>query len=477
MSSLLGRSLAAVAAVTIGATALATPSHAAPAPAPAPAEGVVHGVGAAGAVPGRYIVVLKPGAARVTSLGAGRVERTLSGGVDGYVAAMDAATARRVAADPAVAVVEQDRRVSVSATQRKPPWGLDRVDEAKLPLSKTYTPGSDARRVTAYVVDTGIRITHTQFGGRARYGWDFVGVDPYAADCNGHGTHVAGTIGGSTYGVAKRVNLVAVRVLDCYGSGWLSDVIDGVNWVAANAVKPAVANLSLGGGPSAALDSAVNAAVGSGVTMVLAAGNDNINACRVSPARVAAGITVGATDIRDRRAVFSNYGSCVDIFAPGVKIRSSVATSNTAVADFDGTSMAAPHVAGAAAMILAAAPWFTPAQVRSFMVSRATTGVVKARGAGSPNRLVRTIAPPAAPRIRTAALPTGSTGVEYRAQLALVAGRTGQWTAAALPAGLTLSPGGVLSGVPTAPGTHRVTLRFTDYVPQTVSRTYTLTIL
>ncbi|HEX8628986.1 MAG TPA: S8 family peptidase, partial [Catenuloplanes sp.] len=296
--------------------------------------------------------------------------------------------------------------------------------------------------------------------------------------CHGHGTHVAGTLGGSGYGVAKGVRLVAVRVMDCRGSGYLSDLIAAVEWVTRHAIRPAVANLSLGGTYSGALEHAVRASIASGVTYVVAAGNEDENACTGSPSGVPAAITVGATDSRDRRADFSNYGGCVDLFAPGVGIISAAAGSNTATRYLSGTSMAAPHVAGAAAMVLAAYPGYRPAQVRNLLVSTATTGRVHDARPGSPNRLLFTPRPPAAARIGTATLPVAVAGRAYRTQLRLLGSRRGQWSLGGgrLPAGLRLSPGGVLSGTPTTATRATVTVRFTDYVPRAVTRRYTLTV-
>jgi subtilisin family serine protease len=241
--------------------------------------------------------------------------------------------------------------------------------------------------VTAYIIDTGIRFAHTDFGGRATSGYDAVDGGS-ADDCNGHGTHVAGTVGGTRYGVAKAVRLVGVRVLNCSGSGTNAGVIAGVNWVTQNARKPAVANMSLGGGASTALDNAVAASISSGVTYALAAGNSNANACSASPARVASAITVGATTSTDARASYSNYGTCLDIFAPGSSITSAWSTSNTTTRSISGTSMASPHVAGAAALVLSANPSATPAQVRDSLVASSTPGVVTSAGTGSPNRLL-----------------------------------------------------------------------------------------
>jgi subtilisin family serine protease len=435
------------------------------------AEGSVLGADRAGAIPGRYIVTLnRPGA---SALGVGDVvARTAAG----YTASMTATEARRLAADPAVRFVEQDRIVRMSGTQTGPAWGLDRIDQRATAGSGTYTPSADGDGVHAYVIDTGIRITHTEFGGRASYGPDFVDGDASAADCNGHGTHVAGTIGGAHYGVAKKVRLVAVRVLDCWGEGTLSGVIAGVDWVTRHAVRPAVANLSLGGDHSASLDAAVQASINSGVTYAVAAGNENVDAAGSSPAGLSAAITVGATDGRDRRASFSNYGGVLDLFAPGVAIKSSVATSDTATAYYSGTSMASPHVAGAAALILDAYPADTPAQVRNLLVAAATTGKVTDRRA-SADRLLFVPAPPKAPVIATTGL-TATVGQAASARLALTASRRGAWSLAtgSLPAGLELSAAGVVSGTPTTAGTWTAGLRFTDYVPNGVTRTVTIKI-
>ncbi|HEU4346748.1 MAG TPA: S8 family peptidase [Actinoplanes sp.] len=420
--------------------------------APAQAEGPVVGADAPGAVPGRYIVTTEDG--RTTTV------------------RLSARDARRRAADPKVRMVEQDRRIRIAATQRDPVWNLDRIDQRAGTPSRTYTPMDDGSAAHAYVIDTGIKISHRQFGGRASYGYDFAGDDRFADDCAGHGTHVAGILGGSTYGVAKRVKLVAVRVLDCAGEGFVSDAIDGVEWVTENAVKPAVANMSLGAAYSPSLEFAVRNSIASGVTYVVAAGNENADAGSVSPAGVSAAITVAASDAEDRRAWFSNWGSTVDLFAPGVGIRSAYKGSATATAVLSGTSMASPHVAGAAALVLDAYPSYTPAQVRAYLVGRATTGRIAGRK-GAPNRLLYVPAPPPAPRIATSVLPAGQVGVPYRAQLTLVTGRRGAWSVAAgtLPDGLTLSRAGLVSGTPTTPTpTRRITVKFTDYVPQSVTR-------
>jgi subtilisin family serine protease len=446
------------------AAAVAVTGTALPAQA---AEGRVVGAGAPGAIKGRYIVTLRKTSARMSAQAVGG---------DSYTASMSARQARRLAARSDVALVEQDRILHIEATQTNPGWDLDRIDQRAAKGSKSYTPTDDGSAVTAYVIDTGIRITHTQFAGRATYGWDFVGDDANAADCNGHGTHVAGTIGGTRYGVAKKVRLVAVRVLDCNGEGTLSDVIAGVRWVSGHAAKPAVANMSLGGGVSVSLNSAVADSIRSGVTFVVAAGNENTNASNTSPGGLAAAITVGATDSRDRRASFSNYGSVLDLFAPGVGVVSSVSGSDTAIASYSGTSMAAPHVAGAAALVLDAAPGYTPAQVRDFLVARATTGKVTDLK-GSPNRLLYVTPPPPAPVIKSTGL-VMSAGQSFSSQLALAAGRRGTWSLAggSLPSGVTLASNGLVSGTPTAWGTATVQVRFTDYVPYVITKTLTVAV-
>jgi subtilisin family serine protease len=410
------RATGCLVAVTAGLCAVspATAASAGPAPgAPTDGVGTVLHQGAAGTVPDSYIVVLRAGpapagpsaalaaASELSRRYGGVLHTAYTSAVRGFSVRMSAAGARRLAANPAVAYVEQDRIVSLAAVQTDPTWGLDRLDQRDLPLSRSYASDS-AAGVTAYIIDTGIRTAHVDFGGRARNGWDF-DSRPDPDDCNGHGTHVAGTVGGARYGVAKNVKLVGVRVLDCQGSGTYSQVIKGVDWVTAHAVKPAVANMSLGGPASRALDDAVRRSISSGVGFVLAAGNDNANACLQSPARVPTAITVGSTDRADARSSFSNYGSCLDIFAPGSAITSAGHAGNTAATTMSGTSMAAPHVAGAAALVLGASPGSTPAQVRDALVARASTGRLTRGGAGSPDRLLftgsapLTPAPPAAP--------------------------------------------------------------------------------
>ncbi len=279
--------------------------------------------------------------------------------------------------------------VSAAGVQPNPPsWALDRIDQRALPMDGRYAYPNPAGNVHAYVIDTGININHADFGGRAHYGWDFVDDDAIADDCNGHGTHVAGLIGGGSYGAAKGIQLYAVRVLDCVGSGTIADVVAGVEWVTTHHVKPAVANMSLGGGASSALDQAVRNSIAAGVTYTVAAGGSASSACDSSPSRVTEAITVGGTTMSDSRASFSNYGSCLDIFAPAVTITSTWIGSPTATNTLSGNSMAAPLVAGGAAMYLADNPTATPAAVTAALAARATTGVLTGVGAGSPNRLL-----------------------------------------------------------------------------------------
>lgn len=361
-------------------------------------------------IPDRYIVVFKDGTdpaavdaalveaelAAAGSLDAAGNRQTLSlhyryeSALIGFAATMPASSLEALKKNPNVAVIEPDQVITLSTTQTPVTWGLDRIDQRNLPLSNSFTYNNTGAGVTAYIIDTGIRYTHTEFGTRASFGYDAFGGD--GSDCNGHGTHVAGTVGGSVYGVAKGVTLKAVRVLNCSGSGTTSGVIAGVNWVTSHhtGAAPAVANMSLGGSASSSLDTAVNNAINDGVTFAVAAGNSNRDACRYSPARVAAAITVGATTSSDARASYSNYGSCLDLFAPGSSITSAWYTSNTATNTISGTSMATPHVAGVAALYLQSNTSAAPATVRNAIVNNATAGVVSNAGRNSPNRLLYT---------------------------------------------------------------------------------------
>ncbi len=378
--------------------ALLTPGAA----AAAPSDGTYIAAAPGRAIAGSYIVVFKDSASLRTRDTVGKAARdlskrhratlghTYSASVRGFAAAMSEAEARELSTDPRVAFVQENGKVHASATQNNATWGIDRIDQRALPLSTTYTYATTASNVSAYVIDTGVRTSHSQFGGRAKSGYDFVDNDANADDGNGHGTHVAGTIGGSTYGVAKGVTIYGVRVLDDEGSGTDAGVIAGIDWVTANAKKPAVANMSLGGDASTALDNAVKKSIAAGITYGVAAGNDSVDACGDSPGRVPEAITVGSTTSTDARSSFSNYGTCLDIFAPGSSITSSWNTSNSATSTISGTSMATPHVVGAAALYLASNPSATPAQVRDALVTGATTGAVTSPGSGSPNRLLYT---------------------------------------------------------------------------------------
>ncbi|MDU0289069.1 S8 family serine peptidase [Saccharothrix longispora] len=353
------------------------------------AEASIRDAGGPDAVAGSYIVVLKDGHA-FTSEVDGQVTHRYSAALNGFAARMSEAAAKRLAADPAVDYVTPDRHVRLLADQPNPPsWGLDRVDQRALPLDANYRYATTAATVHAYIVDTGIRTTHQDFGGRATFDANTTG-DGNNTDCNGHGTHVAGTVGGAAHGVAKGVRLHGVKVLSCSGSGTIAGVVAGVDWVTANAVKPAVANMSLGGGANDALDAAVRNSIASGVSYAVASGNSNANACSYSPARVAEAITVNASDSNDGRATFSNWGTCTDLFAPGVGITSAWSTGDSATNTISGTSMASPHAAGAAALHLAANPGATPQQVRDALVSAATPNKVANPGTGSPNLLLFT---------------------------------------------------------------------------------------
>ena len=344
-------------------------------------------VRAAAAPDGRAISAAALAMNTVTRYG-GEVLFVYDAALEGFAAVMPPEAVAALMTDPNVSYVEPDQVMSAIVTQSPATWGLDRIDQRDLPLNNSYNYTANGAGVHAYIIDTGIRTTHQQFTGRMGGGYTAINDGRGASDCNGHGTHVAGTVGGTTHGVAKQVTLHPVRVLDCNGSGTTSGVIAGVNWVTANRVRPAVANMSLGGGASTSLDAAVRNSIAAGVVYAVAAGNENTNACNGSPARTAEALTVGATANTDARASYSNYGNCLDLFAPGSSITSAYHTNDTATASMSGTSMASPHVAGAAALYLSVNPNAAPAEVMGALVTNSTPNKVTSPGTGSPNKLL-----------------------------------------------------------------------------------------
>jgi len=337
--------------------------------------------------------------------GIGQVHFRYRAALKGFAATLPAQALEGVRRNPNVEFVEADGLAYAIGTQTNPPsWGLDRVDQHALPLNQSYSYDADGTGVRAYIIDTGILFLHQEYVGRASSGYDYIDNDANASDCHGHGTHVAGTVGGNTTGIAKNVTLIAVRVLDCNGSGSYSAVIAGIDWVTNDHTTrgtPAVANMSLGGPVSSSLNQAVTNSISAGVVYAVAAGNENTDACTKSPASTPKALTVGATGSNDARASFSNFGSCVDLFAPGVGITSSTMTGTNTYASWSGTSMATPHVAGVAALYLSANPTATPAQVETAIKGGATTGLVTDL-VGSPNLLlysliIGTTPPPVAP--------------------------------------------------------------------------------
>ncbi|WP_447002870.1 S8 family peptidase [Saccharothrix isguenensis] len=449
----------------------------------AAAEGDVLGAERADAVPGSYIVALNDAASPRSDSAStasslvgkygGKVRVAWQHALNGFHASLSAGQARRLAADPRVAFVQADLPVSLDAVQQNPPsWGLDRIDQRNLPMDNAYNYSTTAGNVRAYIIDTGIRTTHSDFGGRATWGTNT--VDTNNTDCNGHGTHVAGTVGGTAHGVAKGVQLIAVKVLNCAGSGTTAGVVNGVNWVTQNAVKPAVANMSLGGGVDSALDTAVRNSIASGITYAVASGNSNANACNYSPARVAEALSVNASTNTDARASFSNYGTCTDLFAPGQGITSAWMTNDTSTNTISGTSMAAPHVAGAAALYLADNPTATPPTVNAAIVAAATPDKVTNAGTGSPNKLLFTGAStPSGPSVTNPGSRSTAVGTAVSLQLSATGG-TAPYTfsATGLPVGLSISTSGLISGTPTTVGEYSVTATVRDAAARTASTTF-----
>ncbi|MDG4763536.1 S8 family serine peptidase [Solwaraspora sp. WMMD406] len=492
--------------IIVGATALAMVAAAAVPAIAAEPEGTILHAGGATAIPDSYIVVFNKNTvsrdqvaatARTLASRQGRtVARTYTAALRGFEITATARQAARIAAHPAVEYVEQNHTVHIADTQPNPPsWGLDRIDQRNLPLDNSYTYPNTASNVHSYIIDTGIRFSHSDFGGRAVSGFDAVDGGS-ADDCNGHGTHVAGTVGGTAYGVAKGTTLVGVRVLNCSGSGTTAGVIAGVDWVTANAVLPAVANMSLGGGANTSLDTAVRNSIAAGVTYSLAAGNSSANACNTSPARVTEAITVGSTTNTDARSSFSNFGTCLDVFAPGSSITSAWHTGDSATNTISGTSMAAPHVAGAAALVASVNPSWSPQQVRDYLYDNATVGAVGNPGSGSPNRLLYVVndgTPPTndfsvsvSPTSGSTA-PGGSVSATVATSTTSGSAQSVALTASGLPSGATasFSPATVTSGgssaltiatsAGTSPGTYPITITGTG-TSATRTASFTLTV-
>jgi subtilisin family serine protease len=457
-----------------------------------------------------YLVQLAPGGnapdvERLVQGAGGQVTARWTHALQGFAVDLPDQAAAALAHAPGVGSIEPDGIVTINTTQDNvPSWGIDRVDKPALPLDHAYGYANNGSGVTAYVIDTGIA-PHAEFVDRLLPGQSFISDSNGTVDCNGHGTHVSGTIGGSTFGVAKGVSLVPVRVLDCTGSGSWSGVVSGIDWVAGQHLAngtPAVANMSLGGGLSSTVNSAVAGAVADGVTMVVAAGNDNRDACRYSPASESSAITVGATgryasgvtassyystpSYADERASYSNFGTCLDVFAPGTNITSSWLNGGTNT--ISGTSMATPHVVGIAARYLQANPGATPAEVTSALLGGAAAGKVTNAGTGSPNLLADTayidslVVPPppsSTPAITTSSLPNGTKNVAYNATLGATGGVTPySWsvTAGSLPTGLTLGSTGTIGGTPSAAGTFGFTVTVTDSASPQVTATKDLSI-
>ncbi len=446
-------------------------------PAASPSLNVATGA----SIAGRYIVVFKSEvddvdgeASQLSARYGAAIRHTYKSALKGMAIELSDAKVAALRAEPSVAYVEQDQVMSINLTQSSATWGIDRIDQRNLPLSGTYTYGADGTGVTVYIIDTGINFTHTEYAGRAFKGIDEVNAGGTAADCNGHGSHVAGTVGGTLYGVAKNVRLVAVRVLDCSGSGSTTGVIAGIDWVTANKVLPAAANMSLGGGFSAALNTAVENSIKSGVVYGIAAGNSSADACTFSPASAPSAITVGATDILDGFASFSNFGTCVDINAPGVNITSAWIGGNTATNTISGTSMAAPHVVGAAALYLQVNPTATPLQTRNVLVSNGTPNKITSLPSGTPNTLLYSAFITAGPTPPVANFTSTCSQLTCNfdgSSSTAAAGATYSWTFGDATSGSGVTTSHTYAG----PGPYSVTLTVTD-ANGTSSKTSSVTV-
>ncbi len=384
-----------LAVLALAACSDSSTSPAAPAPELLRAPMAPYYSKGADGIPGDYIVVFKDDVAdalgksdELVAKIAGKTKFKYDKGLKGFAATLSPGAVAILQSLPEVAYIEQDAVVSLATTQSGATWGIDRIDQRSLPLSGTYTYTSTGSGVTAYIIDTGILTSHSQFGGRAAVSYDAVGDGRNGIDCNGHGTHVSGTVGGSTYGVAKGVQLRAVRVLNCSGSGTNSGVIAGMNWVASNHVAKAVANMSLGGGYSSAVNTAATNMVNSGVFLAVASGNSNADACNSSPASAAGTITVNASSSTDARATFSNYGGCTDVYAPGVNITSAWIGSTSATNTISGTSMATPHVTGVGALYKATYGDAAASTIVSWITTNATASKITGNPSGTPNKLL-----------------------------------------------------------------------------------------
>lgn len=441
----------------------------------------------ADAVPAEYIVVLADGPSdldatidRLALAHRGRVQARYSRGLRGFLATMTEDAAAALAADPDVAFVETNARVYADATlQANATWGIDRIDQKDLPLDTAYLSLADGTGATVYVFDTGIRATHTEFTGRIVTGYTSIEDGQGTNDCNQHGTHVAGTIAGSVLGVAKKASVVPVRVLGCDGSGSLAGILSGIDWVLANKRPNAVVNMSLGAPASDAEDAAIRKMITAGITVVVSAGNDNTDACTQSPARVTEAITVGATAMTDARAPFSNFGTCVDVFAPGVDIRAASFNGDALARVLSGTSQAAPHVAGAVALYQSTHPGATPAEIAQALIAGATLGKVT-DPQGSPNRLLTTHFVDSV--LPIAEITSPATGEQVGRSFRVMASATdANLTGVALAidgvdhATMTEGPF-TFELVDIAPGAHTLVLTATDAAAHTTTQTLALTV-